>query len=49
MTDKPDKLKPKGSAKYVWISKNPELLHPQSALSDNILLALGFCVLMSKQ
>lgn len=49
MTDKPDRLKPKGSAKYVWISKNQELLHPQSALSDNILLALGFCVLMSTQ
>lgn len=30
-------------------SASQELVHPQSTLSDNILLALGFCVLMSKE
>lgn len=49
MTDKPDRLKPEGSAKHVWVSQNQELLHPQSALPDNISLALSFCVLMRKQ
>lgn len=49
MTDKRDRLKPKAAAKHVWISKSQELVHPQSTLSDNILLALGFCVLMSKE